>query len=87
VLTWLQQQLEAWEVGLATLATGRLSPQILSPLALQQILVAINKQLSLGWTILRNDLWVFYREATVAVLSQIFKFRLFIEIAISIMHA
>jgi hypothetical protein len=50
-------------VGLAKLATDRLSPQILSPLALQQILVAINKQLPLGWTILRNDLWVFYREA------------------------
>ncbi len=70
-------------MGLAKLATGRLSPQILSPLALQQILVAINKQLPIGWTILRNDLWIFYREATVAVLYN--KFRLFIEIPISIM--
>ena len=67
VLTWLQQQLEAWEVGLATLATGRMSPQILSPPALQKILVAINEQLPLGWTIPANDLWVLYREATVAV--------------------
>jgi hypothetical protein len=82
VLTWLQQQLEAWEVGLATLATGMLSPQILSLLDLYEILVAINKQLTLGWTIPTNDLWVLYREASVAKAMFHNKFRLFIEIPI-----
>jgi hypothetical protein len=47
-----------------------LATQILSPLALQQILVAINKQLPIRWKILRNYLWIFYREATVAVFTQ-----------------
>jgi hypothetical protein len=31
------KQLEAWEIGLATLANGRLSPQIISPTELQTI--------------------------------------------------
>jgi hypothetical protein len=69
VFAWFQQQLEAWEIGLATLANGRLSPQIISPPNLQAILVDINKQLPLGWKIPADDLWVLYREATVTVAS------------------
>jgi hypothetical protein len=67
VFPWFQQQLEAWEIGLATLANGQLSPQIISPTELQTILLELNKQLPLGWKVLANDLRVLYREATVTV--------------------
>jgi hypothetical protein len=80
VFAWFQQQLEAWEIGLATLANGRLSPQIISPPNLQAILVDINKQLPLGWKIPADDLWVLYREATVTAAVVRNTFRLFVEI-------
>ena len=82
VFSWFQQQLEAWEIGLATLANGRLSPQIISPTELQTIYFDVNKQLPLGWKISANDLWVLYREATVTVAVIRNAFRLFVEIPI-----
>ena len=82
VFAWFQQQLEAWEIGLATLANGRLSPQIIPPTELQKILLGVNKELPLGWKIPANDLWVLYREATVTVAVTRNAFRLFVEIPI-----
>jgi hypothetical protein len=69
-------------LGLTALAAGHLSPQILSPSLLQQVIKEINPHLPLGWAIPSDDLWVLYRESKVSVAVVAHKIRLFIEISI-----
>lgn len=82
VIRWLQQQIEDWEIGLSTLASGHISPQMFPPTELQRVIKEINNNLPLGWTIPSEELWVIYREARVSVAAIHNKFRLFIEIPI-----
>ncbi|KAI9552666.1 hypothetical protein GHT06_020539 [Daphnia sinensis] len=49
VLNLVQQQLEAWDIGFSALATGHLSPQIVSPTSLQQAIKEINTHLPLEY--------------------------------------
>jgi hypothetical protein len=65
-------------LGLTALAAGHLSPQILSPSLLQQVIKEINPHLPLGWAIPSDDLWVLYRESKVSVAVVAHKIRLFI---------
>lgn len=69
-----------WKTGLSALASGQLSPQMVSPTTLHKVISDINTHLPLGWAIPSEDLCVIYREAGVSVAVVNNRFGLLIDI-------
>ncbi|KZS10183.1 Uncharacterized protein APZ42_025413 [Daphnia magna] len=82
ILLWLQQWADSLDVGFSLLADGHLAPQIISPAKFNKVIKTINSQLSRGWSISSNELWIAYRVSTVSVAVTENSFRLFTHVPI-----
>ena len=86
VLSEVQQTVDDWAVSLATLANGRLPPEILSPTRLSRLLTEIRDNLPPGWAltpVLRGaDVWRAYQEAVVVTAAFAEGLRLFIHLPV-----
>ena len=86
ILNEIQQAIDDWAVSLATLANGRLPPELLSPTRLFHLLRDIRDRLPAGWAltpVLRGaDIWRAYQEAVVVTAARQDNLRLFVHLPV-----